>query len=193
MSLLIFAVSSTLECFYWIVFLFLAVLGFRRCMDPSLVVASRGCSPVAVQFSHYGGFSCCGAQALEHVGFHSVSRTQEHRLNSVGHGLSCTEVCGIFPDQGLNPYLPHWQADFLPQSTQGRLTLEYFFYYLTFCSLFCLVYILSFWKFYYIDYIIYFLTWIFIYFSTLFKTWYIMEGWLSFSLLISFSVVPFYF
>ena len=139
-------------------FLFLAVLGFLLCVDPSLVVGSRGCSLVAVQFSHYGGFSCCGAQAPEHMRFHSVCRTQEHRLNSVGHGLSCAEVCGIFPDQGLNPYLPHWQADFLPQSPQGCLTLEYFFYYFTFYSLSCLVYILSFWKFYYIDYIIYFLT-----------------------------------
>ena len=29
----------------------------------------------------------------------------------VVHGLSCLEACGIFPDQGLNPCLPHWQAD----------------------------------------------------------------------------------
>ena len=27
-------------------------------------------------------------------------------------GLSCPEVCGIFPDQGLNLCLLHWQADF---------------------------------------------------------------------------------
>ena len=24
------------------------------------------------------------------------------------HGLSWSTVCGIFPDQGLNPYLLHW-------------------------------------------------------------------------------------
>ena len=26
-------------------------------------------------------------------------------------GLSCSELCGIFPQQGLNPCLLHWQAD----------------------------------------------------------------------------------
>ena len=29
----------------------------------------------------------------------------------VAHGLSCPVYCGIFPDQGLNPSLLHWQAD----------------------------------------------------------------------------------
>ena len=28
-------------------------------------------------------------------------------------------ACGIFPDQGLNPSLLHWQADSLPLSHQG--------------------------------------------------------------------------
>jgi len=28
-------------------------------------------------------------------------------------------VCGIFPDQGLNPCLLHWQVDSLPLSQQG--------------------------------------------------------------------------
>ena len=35
------------------------------------------------------------------------------------HGLSCSVACGILPDQGLNPCLPHWQADSLPLSHQG--------------------------------------------------------------------------
>ena len=29
----------------------------------------------------------------------------------VVHGLSCSAACGIFPDQGSNPCLLHWQAD----------------------------------------------------------------------------------
>ena len=37
----------------------------------------------------------------------------------VGHRLSCSKACGIFPDQGLNPCLLHWQADSLPLSHQG--------------------------------------------------------------------------
>ena len=35
------------------------------------------------------------------------------------HGLSCSEACGTFMDQGLNPCLLHWQEDSLPQSHQG--------------------------------------------------------------------------
>ena len=40
----------------------------------------------------------------------------EHELQSVGsvvvaHGLCCCKTCGIFPDQGSNPYPLHWQAD----------------------------------------------------------------------------------
>ena len=29
----------------------------------------------------------------------------------VAHGLSCSAACGIFPDQGSNPCLLHWQVD----------------------------------------------------------------------------------
>ena len=39
----------------------------------------------------------------------------------VAHGLSCSEACGIFRDQGSNPCLLHWQADSLPLSRQGIL------------------------------------------------------------------------
>ena len=27
------------------------------------------------------------------------------------HGLSCSTARGVFPDQGLNPCLLHWQVD----------------------------------------------------------------------------------
>ena len=33
--------------------------------------------------------------------------------------LSSPEICGIFPDQGLNPCFLHWQANSLPLSHQG--------------------------------------------------------------------------
>ena len=32
-------------------------------------------------------------------------------LSAHMHGPSCPVACGIFPDQGLNPYLLHWQVD----------------------------------------------------------------------------------
>ena len=56
--------------------------------------------------SSHTGFSSCGtrAQQLWLVG----SRAQ---AVVVAHGLSCSAACGIFTDQGSNPYLLHWQAD----------------------------------------------------------------------------------
>jgi len=33
--------------------------------------------------------------------------------------LNCSAACGIFPPQGLNQCLPHWQADSLALSHQG--------------------------------------------------------------------------
>ena len=34
-------------------------------------------------------------------------------------GLSCPKARGIFPDQGSNPCLLHWQVDSVPLSHQG--------------------------------------------------------------------------
>ena len=36
----------------------------------------------------------------------------------VVHGLACSRAHGIFPDQGSNPCLLHWQVDSLPLSHQ---------------------------------------------------------------------------
>ena len=43
----------------------------------------------------------------------------------VAHGISCSVACGIFPDQGSNLCLRHWQADSLPQSHQGSPHLSF--------------------------------------------------------------------
>ena len=37
----------------------------------------------------------------------------------MAHGLSCSMACGIFPDQGSNPYPLHWQVDSDPLCHQG--------------------------------------------------------------------------
>ena len=37
----------------------------------------------------------------------------------VAHRLSCSEACGIFPDQGSNPFLLHWLVVSLPLSHWG--------------------------------------------------------------------------
>ena len=40
-------------------------------------------------------------------------------LNSCGKQACCSEACGIFLDQGSNPYLLHWQTDSLPLGHLG--------------------------------------------------------------------------
>ena len=45
----------------------------------------------------------------------------------VGHKPSCSKACGIFPDQGSNQCVLHWQTDSLPLSHQkspGSSVLE---------------------------------------------------------------------
>ena len=37
----------------------------------------------------------------------------------MAHGLRASVACGIYPDQGLNLCLLHWQVDSLPLSHQG--------------------------------------------------------------------------
>ena len=46
-----------------------------------------------------------------------TSWTPEHRFSSYGTGAYPT-ARGIFLDQGLNPYILHWQVDSLPLSHQ---------------------------------------------------------------------------
>ena len=47
------------------------------------------------------------------------SRALEHRPGSMVLSLSCSEACGIFPGQGSNPCLLHWQVGSAPLSHQG--------------------------------------------------------------------------
>ena len=72
------------------------------------------------------GLSSCGSWPLE------------HRLRSwVVHELSHSTACGIFPDQGWNPRLLHWQADSLPLSHQGspEVLLLCLYVVVTYCNL----------------------------------------------------------
>ena len=80
------------------VYLFLAVLGLCCCSGFSLVWRAGATLQLGCV-----GFSFCGAQA-------SVI---------VAYRLSSSSACGIFPDQGSNLCVLHWQADSLPWSHQG--------------------------------------------------------------------------
>ena len=97
---------------------------FFSCGDQGLLSSRRA------QASHGGGFSHCGAQALGRPGFRSCSSWAQQLWlpgsKSTGSvdvdlGLSCSSACEVFPHQGLNPCLLHWQVDSLPLSHQRSL------------------------------------------------------------------------
>lgn len=74
----------------------------------SLIEVSGGYPSCSVPPSHCGGFSCCRAQALGHVGLSGYgSQALGHRFNSCGKWPA---ACGIFlRDQ---PHLLRWQGGF---------------------------------------------------------------------------------
>ena len=85
-----------------------------------LQLRQAGATPCCrVQASHCTCFSCCRAWALgtwASVPAACRLRIVAHGLQSsslvvVAHRLSGCEACGIFPDQGLNLCLLHWQVD----------------------------------------------------------------------------------
>ena len=65
-------------------------------MDCSLIAENRDCSLVGVH-----GLLISAASLAVELGLSSPGSVAE------AHGLSCSEVRGIFPDQGLNPYPLH--------------------------------------------------------------------------------------
>ena len=81
--------------------LFLAALELRCCASFSPVVVSVGYSLVAA----HRLLVVVASLVAEH-GLHNVAS------GVVAHGFSCPVACGIFLDQGLNPFPLHWQADF---------------------------------------------------------------------------------
>ena len=109
--------------FGWLYFLvFVAAQAF------SLVVGSRGYSLLqCVGFSlqwllllQSMGAGARGLQGLRYMGSGvAAPGLQSTGLVTVAHGCRCSMACGLFPDQGLNPCLPHWQADALSLSHKG--------------------------------------------------------------------------
>ena len=88
--------------YLWLCWAFVSVRGL------SLVAASGGhCS------SRCAGLSLSWPLLLRSTG--------SRRAGSVvvAHGPSCPPACGIFPDQGSNLRLLHWQADSQPLRHQG--------------------------------------------------------------------------
>ena len=118
------------------IYLFLAVLGLRCCAWAFSSWASGGYSSLqCVGFSlrwllllrstgsRHEGFSSCGSWALECRLSSYGSRAKSTGSVVVVYGLSCSTLCGISPDQRLNPCPLHWQVVSQPLCHQGSPTL----------------------------------------------------------------------
>ena len=105
---------------------FLAVLGLGCCEDsPPAAASGRAlcCSPQAFhRSSSLAAQPALGREGLSTCRVWSqgcASQVLEQGSTAVVCRLTCSEACGIFPDQGSNPSLLNWQADSLPLSHQG--------------------------------------------------------------------------
>ena len=85
-----------------------------RCVPVASFVAERGLQGMQASAAAAHRLSSCGP---------GLWRTDW--LIAAAHGLSCSMVCGIFPDQRSNLRLLHWQADSLPLSHRGALKLGF--------------------------------------------------------------------
>ena len=106
----------------------MAALGLHCCTGLSLDAANEGSSLVAEC-----GLSLQWLLPLRSTGSEAHGRQQSQPAGSavaaprlwstdsvvVAHGLCCSVACPIFPDQGLNPCLLHWQAGSLPLNHRG--------------------------------------------------------------------------
>ena len=97
-----FKITFYLFIYLWLCWVFVSVRGL------SLVVASGG----------HSSSRCAGPSPSRPLLLRS---TGSRRAGSaiVAHGPSCSAARGIFPDQGSNPCLLHWQADSQPLRHQG--------------------------------------------------------------------------
>ena len=99
--------------FFFLIYLFIYIY-FLLCW---VFVSVWGLSLVATSGGHSSS-RCTGLSLSPPL---PLLSTGSRRAGSVvvAHGLSCSAACGIFPDQGSNPCLLHWQADSQPLRHQG--------------------------------------------------------------------------
>lgn len=114
--------------FYFYILLFcLHCAASCCCSGFSLAYREWGYSLDAAQASHCGGFSVEHRVYPDCSGFRSCgspgSRAQACQF--VVHGLSCSAVCGIFPDQESNPLSPSIGRQTLTTEPPGSPVLVY--------------------------------------------------------------------
>ena len=102
--------------FFFLIYLFLAVLGLCCCMDFSLVAESGSNSLVIV---------CRLLIVMASLVKHGLRNTDSR---VVAHRFGCSIACGVFPDQGSNTCLLHCQLNSLPLSHQGSPGLTFLIY-----------------------------------------------------------------
>ena len=137
---LLFSGPSQYNFFYNFIYLWLHWV-FVALSRLFLIAASGGYSLVVV----YGLLIAATCFTVEHR--HQALRLQQlkpvgsvvvvHGLQSMGlvvvaQGLSCSETCGVFPDQGMNSCPLHWQVDSYPLHHQGSPS-QYSFKSCVFC------------------------------------------------------------
>ena len=88
--------------YFWLCWVFVFVRG----LSLVVVIGGRSSSP------------CAGLSLSRRL---LLQSTDSKRAGSVlvAHGPSCSAACGIFPDQGSNPFPLHWQGDSQPLRHQG--------------------------------------------------------------------------
>ena len=100
---------------FWLCWVFIAVSFFSP-----RVAASEGFSLQLLLLLQGMGYV---ARSLQHLWCVSsvvvVPGLQSTGSVVVAHGLSHSTACGVFPDQGLQPHLLHWQVESLLLSRQG--------------------------------------------------------------------------
>ena len=109
------SISSINNCFFFFFFKYLFLFIYLwLCW---VFVSVRGLSLVVASGDHSSS-RCAGLSLLRPLLLRS---TGSRRAGSVivAHGPSRSAARGIFPDQGLNPYPLHWQADSQPLRHQG--------------------------------------------------------------------------
>ena len=72
------------------------------------VLGHHCCSWAFSRFSEWGATVAPGSWA-----------SHEWELLLLWRSFSCPVACGMVPDQGSNPRLPHWQVDAYPLQHQG--------------------------------------------------------------------------
>ena len=87
--------------YFWLCWVFAAAWASSQCIE-------WGYSPLQCM-----GFSLQRLPLLRSTGSRALASVV------VARGLSCSEACGIFPDQGLNLCLLPWQADSIPLTHWG--------------------------------------------------------------------------